>query len=334
MELRRLVLPLQLLAAFGSGVLATFGAQRFGAAPSDPTGPGAVLILILAVVLAFGCGIVGLLVGLAARGAVRGLLREMVGVSFRGHEPAGATERTSSAEVSTPRATPREDRERGPCAARSPNRLRPEAGSAPVGATPPPELSSRASGDRLTSTTSSRPLDFHSPRPPAATDGSQDPYGSVAPPSRTEDHPDPPTSGRSPSPPSLGEPANEPARSPSWEVQPHDLIPVWEHYEAEGDGHFTATGLGRHLDEAGIDARVVSGDELGLDDTVLGVAPPNGSGPIYLLPHINRPPAAVSAWFEDQGAGVRTAPIRRLLQVAEVERRGGRLDLVQKGIVA
>jgi hypothetical protein len=116
--------------------------------------------------------------------------------------------------------------------------------------------------------------------------------------------------------------------------RPEDLIRVWEAYEAEGEGHFTADGLARGLDAAGIEARALSGEELGAGDAVLGVAALRGNGPIYVLPDFNRPSSAVSRWFEDQGSGVRTAAIKRLDKVAEVERRGGELVVLRKGVVA
>lgn len=115
---------------------------------------------------------------------------------------------------------------------------------------------------------------------------------------------------------------------------PEDLIRVWEAYEAEGDGHFTAAGLARGLDAAGLDARAVSGEELGVGDAVLGVVSTSDDRRIYVLPDFNRPSSALSRWFEDQGSGVRTAPIKRLLEVAEAEIREGELAVRRKGVVA
>lgn len=113
-----------------------------------------------------------------------------------------------------------------------------------------------------------------------------------------------------------------------------DLIQVWEEYESEGDGHFTPSGFSRRLASAGIDARALAGEELGVGDAVLAVEPLRGGSEIYLLPDFNRPASAVVQWFENQGSGVRTAYIKRLIQVAEAERRGGELVIRRKGIVA
>jgi len=113
-----------------------------------------------------------------------------------------------------------------------------------------------------------------------------------------------------------------------------ELIQVWEEYEANGDGHFTPAGLGQRLENAGLEARAIAGEELGSGDAVLGVEPLHGGSQVYLLPDFNRPASAVADWFENQGSGVRTAYIKRLIQVAEVERRGSELVIRRKGVVA
>ncbi len=110
------------------------------------------------------------------------------------------------------------------------------------------------------------------------------------------------------------------------------LIDVWQAYWENGDGHFNAGGLKSEMDRQSLTGKVYSGSVLGLDDSVLGVDLEDDSI-IYLLPDFNKPPSAVSEWFEDQSSGSLTALIKSVDRLAQGILDRSRFQIETKGIV-
>lgn len=112
------------------------------------------------------------------------------------------------------------------------------------------------------------------------------------------------------------------------------LADVWETYLREGDGRFTAVGLQSQLDAAGVSGRVVPGVALGTGELTLAVDFGDGSGRLYLLPHINATLRALDDWFHaTNSGGSRLARISRLIEPAVVCRSAGGGNLLKKGLV-
>ena len=108
------------------------------------------------------------------------------------------------------------------------------------------------------------------------------------------------------------------------------LADVWRDYFENGDGRFDASGLRRKLDAAGIAGRVLSDSRTG--DRILGVEMDDGK--VYLLPHFDSTPSALTPWFLSAGPATRLERIQRLLQVAEARLGAdGGFELVRQGKV-
>lgn len=112
---------------------------------------------------------------------------------------------------------------------------------------------------------------------------------------------------------------------------PNRLIDVWEAYLEKGDGHFNASGLQNQLTEEGVTGRAISGQDLGADDSILGVDFDDGL--IYLLPNFSKSPRAVEKWFDDRTGGTLIARIKRVDELAVVLKTAIGIEVKSRGIV-
>lgn len=111
------------------------------------------------------------------------------------------------------------------------------------------------------------------------------------------------------------------------------LTALWNLYLAEGSGLFSVRGLKRQLDQGELGGDVLSGESLGLSDSVAAVDLRDEWSRLYLVPSFTRSTLAVADWFDAPSSIARTALVKKLLRPAILGRTTEGWQCTRRGAV-
>ncbi len=115
--------------------------------------------------------------------------------------------------------------------------------------------------------------------------------------------------------------------------QVESLTALWNRYLAEGNGLFSVRGLQRQLDKETLAGEVLSGESLGLSDSVAAVDLKDEWGRLYLVPSFTRSTLAVADWFDAPFSNARTALVKRLLRPAILSQTAEGWQCIRRGAI-